>query len=260
MSDVLAEICAHKRGVVAERKRLRPIADVEAAAREVRYRVIGKAAMSLGAGAVLLGHTLDDQAETVVSRLLRGAGLRGLAGVLPRREDGVIRPLLDCTRGEVESYLAHHEIVAAVRDPSNLDEAYQRVRVRAHVLPALAAESPEIARTLAALADEAREIRTWVSGLGTALVAGQPRDRLDVARVSALAPPLRTEVLRLWGERLSGAKLGRAHLVALAHVLTGRGEARLPGGLVVRTEGGSLRATMTSGPSEDVPDGSLEEA
>jgi tRNA(Ile)-lysidine synthase len=220
---------------------LPPGAGAQERARDARYEALRGVAAEVGAASIAVGHTLDDQAETVLLRLLRGAGIRGLAGVLPRREDGVVRPLLDVSRAEVEAFLAHRAIEAPVRDPSNDDPRYQRVRVRREVLPALSRESPAIARTIAALAEEARELRTWVEGLGQALVAGQPRDRIDVARVSALAPPLRREVLRQWGERLAGAGHGRAHLEALEIALAGRGEARLPGGRVVRIEERWLR-------------------
>ncbi|GAB4211385.1 MAG: hypothetical protein OHK0013_33060 [Sandaracinaceae bacterium] len=220
---------------------LAPGAGAQERARFARYAALRSLATELGAGPIAVGHTLDDQAETVLARLLRGAGVRGLAGVLPRRDDGVIRPLLDVSRAEIEAFLAHRGITPVVRDPSNQDPRYQRARIRNEVLPALTRESPTVARTLAALSDEARELRGWIEGLAEALVAREARDRLDAARVFALAPPLRREVLRQWGQRLTGAEIGRAHLESLEAVLTGRGEVRLPGGIVVRTREGWLR-------------------
>jgi tRNA(Ile)-lysidine synthase len=240
---------------------LAPGAGAQARARDARYAALRDRAREVGAAAIAVGHTLDDQAETVVLRLLRGSGVRGLAGVLPRREDGVIRPLLDARRAEVLDYLAHHRLEAPVRDPSNEDLGFQRVRVRHAILPALVAESPELPRTLAALADEARAIRDFVGGLASALVVGQPRDRLDGTRLSALAPPVRREVLRLWAERLCGAPPRRPHLDALEAALAGRGEASLSGGFVVRTEGKWLRAlegAWSSGSREAGPGGSAD--
>jgi tRNA(Ile)-lysidine synthase len=234
---------------------LEPGTGVQKRAREARYGALRALAAELGAASIAVGHTLDDQAETVVLRLLRGAGMRGLAGVLPRRDDGVIRPLLDVTRAEVEAYLDDLGVVPPVRDPSNEDARYQRVRVRREILPTLSRESPAIARTIAALADEARELRAWIEGLGQALVAGEPRDRVDVARLSALAPPVRREVLRQWGERLVDAQLGRAHLEALEDALAGRGEAWLPGGFVVRIHGRSLQALPAAPVTKTVGNG-----
>lgn len=230
-------------------------------ARAARYERLAAHAAARGVQAIAVGHTLDDQAETVIARLLRGAGLRGLAGVLRRREDGVIRPLLDCTRAEVESYLAHHRIVPSVEDPSNRDARFQRVRVRTDLLPALARESGDIARTLAALADEAGDVRDWLGAQGAAELAAHRRvgadgrSGLDRAGVARLAPPLRREVLRLWGAEIVGTEsdrtLGRAHLEALDRVLlTGRGDVLLPGGVRVRNDHQALRPELVHGPEE----------
>ncbi len=233
---------------------LEPGPGAQERARAARYAHLEQAAIARGARVVAVGHTLDDQAETVLARLIRGAGLRGLAGILPRRGDGVIRPLLDCTRGEVEGYLAHHGIAPSVVDPSNSDARYQRVRIRSRVLPTLAVEEPEVARTLAALADEAREIREWIGGLAEAalrelgaaeLGAGGAIRGLDAEALARLARPVRLEVLRRWGEAVAGAdreiRLGRAHLEALERVvLTGRGDALLPGRARVRNQAGML--------------------
>jgi len=239
-------------------------------ARAARYEQLEKLAIARGARVVAVGHTLDDQAETVLARLIRGAGLRGLVGVLPRRGDGVIRPLLDCTRREVEGYLAHHGIEPTVADPSNADDRFQRVRTRSRVLPASAAEGPEVARTVAALADEAREVRDWISGLAeTALrelarppecgndAAERGNDdrpvRLDADGLARLPGPVRLEVLRRWGETIAAGdrerRLGRAHIEALERVLlTGRGDALLPGGVRVRNQAGMMGQDTSRAP------------
>jgi tRNA(Ile)-lysidine synthase len=105
---------------------------------------------------VALGHTRDDQAETVLFRFLRGSGLAGLAGIAPAA-NGIIRPLLDVTRVEVEEFLRSRNI--AWRDDStNLDPRFARNRIRRQLLPQLARDwNPKIAETLARLADLAQE-------------------------------------------------------------------------------------------------------
>jgi tRNA(Ile)-lysidine synthase len=111
---------------------------IEAAARDARYRILTALAESLGARFVATGHTRDDQVETVLFRLLRGAGLRGLAGMRRTRalspSVALVRPMLACGRAEVESYLTG--IGQAFReDASNRESRFARNRVRLELLP-----------------------------------------------------------------------------------------------------------------------------
>lgn len=121
---------------------VRAAGSVEAEAREARYAVFEA---SLPSGAVLFtGHHLDDQVETFFLRLLRGAGVEGLAGMPPRRRLGkgvLVRPLLDVPRSEIERYAAHHGL-AYVEDPSNANTAMDRNFLRAQVLPLVASRWP----------------------------------------------------------------------------------------------------------------------
>jgi len=113
---------------------------------------------------VALGHTLDDQAETVLFRLLRGSGLTGLAGILPVTADGIIRPLLNVRRADVEEFLNSRGI-AWREDASNRNPAFARNRIRHNLLPQLAREwNPRIAESLAQLADLAYEEERWLEG------------------------------------------------------------------------------------------------
>jgi tRNA(Ile)-lysidine synthase len=108
---------------------------LEEAARNERYRFLEKTAKEYGAGAVALGHTRDDQVETVLHRILRGTGWRGLIGMQPRR--GIfIRPLLDCGRRELIMYLRSRRI-SYVIDSSNKDNRFYRNRIRNRLLPYL---------------------------------------------------------------------------------------------------------------------------
>ena len=128
----------------------------EAAARTARYAALEKAAADLGAAAVLLGHTLDDQAETVLLGLARGSGARSLAGMAPRR--GIfLRPLLGVRRQATAGACAAVGLVPWA-DPHNADRRFARVRVRLDALPALeAALGPGVAEALARTADQLRD-------------------------------------------------------------------------------------------------------
>lgn len=136
-------------------------ANIEATARDERYRFLADVAREHGLSLVATGHTADDQAETVLHRLLRGAGLQGLRGIAPRRPlaDRVelIRPLLDVTRTEVLKFL-ENEGVAARQDSSNADLKFTRNRIRHELLPYLAEHfNPGIRDILGRLASEASE-------------------------------------------------------------------------------------------------------
>ena len=128
----------------------------EAAARAARYRALSEAAASAGASAVLLGHTLDDQAETVLLGLARGSGATSLQGM--EQVSGLYRrPLLGIRRSVTEQACADAGLTPW-NDPQNLDPAFTRVRVRTSVLPMLERElGPGIAEALVRTADQLRE-------------------------------------------------------------------------------------------------------
>lgn len=127
---------------------------VEVAARRCRYAFLERARLTLAADRVAVAHTMDDQAETVLLRLLRGAGTHGLRGMAPRR-GVIVRPLLACTRAELRADLAARG-ETWVEDESNADLAHPRNRVRHELLPLIAARfQPAILRVLARTADVA---------------------------------------------------------------------------------------------------------
>jgi tRNA(Ile)-lysidine synthase len=145
--------------VAAARRRER--ASLQDAARRLRLAALGDLAARLGAARIALGHQADDQAETVLFRIVRGTGLGGLGGIpyaRPLRAGAsvlLVHPLLDVRRGEVLRYLRRRSI-PFVDDPSNADLRFARARVRHRLLPALAAENPRVAEALVALAAAAR--------------------------------------------------------------------------------------------------------
>jgi tRNA(Ile)-lysidine synthase len=144
------------------------------AARDARLAVLESAARRLGCTKVALGHTADDQAETVLFRIVRGTGIAGLAGI-PYQRACFIRPLLDVRRSDILAYLAKRKI-AFFTDPSNTNRRYARSRIRHDVLPALARENPRVVDALLALAEEARNKGPglWRQALPAALYLPRP--------------------------------------------------------------------------------------
>ncbi|WFE58397.1 tRNA lysidine(34) synthetase TilS [Micromonospora sp. WMMD712] len=244
----------------------------EAAAREARYQALAEAARRHGAAALLTGHTRDDQAETVLLALARGAGPRGLAGMPPRRDlAGVplLRPLLDIGREQTRKACAALGL-SPWEDPHNADPSYARARVRADALPALVrALGPGVVDNLArsarlAAADAAALDELAAAALSAASPAAAssatdgpagvraPGGGLAVAALAGLAPAVRTRVLHAWARELgaSPAALSHRHVGALDALVTdwhGQGEVHLPGGLRVGRRAGRLTAAGPPG-------------
>ncbi len=194
----------------------------EAAARQARYAVLEEVAERLSAAIVLLGHTLDDQAETVLLGLARGSGGRSLAGM--RREfDTFARPLLDVRRSDTVT-ACQVEGLDVWDDPHNADPAFTRVRVRRRVLPLLEDElGPGVARTLARTADQLRDDMSLLDEFADEVRARVARpDGLSVALLSAQHPALRRRVLRCAAVAAGAlpAELFHEHVLAVDALLT----------------------------------------
>lgn len=221
----------------------------EAAAREARYTVLRDTAADLGAAAVLLGHTLDDQAETVLLGLSRGSGAASLQGMAPVREDedGVrwVRPLLGVRRQTTHAFCAASDL-APWNDPHNLDDRYARVRVRERVLPALEAElGPGIAEALARTAEQLREdaeafdemIHETIEDIVEHAEAGIS---VSVAALAANPAALRNRIIRLVVDSEFGVSLTRTQTIEVARLVTdwsGQGPIDLPACSAVRRGG-----------------------
>ncbi len=131
--------------------------NLEQAAREVRQSFYLELIRSGTLDCVATGHTRSDQAETVLYRLLRGSGLAGLSGILPMTGEGIVRPLLEIRRGEIEAWLREHEIHWR-EDATNQDRAYARNRLRHEILPLLRESfNPQLDEALANLATLAQD-------------------------------------------------------------------------------------------------------
>ena len=190
--------CLVESVAVADVARSRRVS-VELAGHHVRHAFFARAAAELEAGRVALGHTIDDQAETVLLRLIRGAGAAGLSGMRPRA--GVlVRPLLGVGRAELRRYLADGGVPFR-EDASNADLRVPRNRVRHELLPHLRTYSPRIVEALARQADIARADEAWLSyraNQAAADLVSQERGfvELDAAGLAALPPALARRVAR----------------------------------------------------------------
>ena len=240
--------------------------NLEQAARRARYEFLAGAARECGARAVLAAHTLDDQAETVLLRLLRGSGAEGLGGMTPERtlETGgevfLRRPLLNwARRADTEGYCRERSVEFRF-DAMNDDERFARVRVRRRLLPLLETLNPRAAQALARAAALLREDSAALDELAAALLEvaqaaavtesqkGSTASGVHPLKVDALkraAPALRRRALRLWLAQARGdlRRLSHAHLLGLERLLEGeRGGrvAELPGGSSVERRRGLL--------------------
>jgi len=161
----LAEAHATRLGVVFSRSRVNvgSGSNLQARARDARYAALEVARKRAKAQVIATAHHADDRAETVLMRILRGAGASGLA-VLPAQDGHLIRPLIRASRRDVDLHLERHGIASA-RDPSNVDPRYLRTRVRLEVLPLLASLDPAIVSHLCALADDLGRFREGNEGI-----------------------------------------------------------------------------------------------
>lgn len=235
-----------------ERVQVRRDADgPEAAARDARYAALRRIAAEERAVAVLLGHTLDDQAETVLLGLARGAGAASLQGMAPNRvdDDGLIwlRPMLGVRRETTRAFCTASDLVPW-DDPHNLEERFARVRVRDRVLPVLETElGPGVAEALARTAAQLREdteafdemIRETIEDIVEHAEAGIS---VSVAALAANPAALRNRIIRLVAHSEFGASLTRTQTLEVARLVTdwsGQGPIDLPGCSATR-QGGQI--------------------
>ena len=220
---------------------------VEEQARDARYLALAELARQQGCSAVLLAQHGDDQVESLLLALLRGAGPRGLAAMPARMLRHAVvfaRPLLDCGAAELRTWLTAQDVTFLV-DPMNADPAFRRSRIRAELLPVIARLEPAyrqtIRRTAALCAAAERQLQSRAAD--DLRRCSQP-DGLDLAALRVAGAERVSEVLRLW-LRLRGQRLDRARTDELVRQVlrTGLGaqrlELQLPHG-AVRRQGGLL--------------------
>src|SRR5215469_3429953 len=248
----------------------------EAAARTARYRAFDRAAAASGAAAILLGHTRDDQAETVLLGLARGSGARSLAG-MPERNGRYLRPLLGISRTETRAACAAQNL-EPWDDPQNADPGYARARVRHRLLPVLERElGPGVTEALARSADLLRADADFLDSLAQTASeciagggGGAPRGStaaagpgLAIEELAALPAAIRSRVLRnaAIAAGCPPGALTAGHVAALDALVTGwRGQrgADLPGGVRGRRRYGKL--TFSASQGEDEPSSTPRQA
>jgi tRNA(Ile)-lysidine synthase len=223
---------------------------LEAAGRELRYEWFGRLAAKQRFDCIATAHTLDDQAETVLMKFLRGAGTRGLAGIYPelfldaQKKIRIVRPLLCTTRDQVEACLG--SVGQSWReDESNLDHRFARNRLRQELLPLLEREyNPNLRQVLSDAAELWRaEEEYWQALVEREMEARTRSQQINLDRFEGLPLALQRRLLRRFAEG-EGIALDFEHVELLLHCALGKlPKADLPGGWVAlrRDEGLDLR-------------------
>jgi tRNA(Ile)-lysidine synthase len=195
-ADVVADAAARLgAGFDVRRVVVSPGSNLEARARAARYEALEGARVAHDATAVLVAHTADDQAETVLLNLLRGSGTRGLAG-MPARRGRVVRPLLEQRRADVRDICVQRQLMP-VSDPSNDDLAFRRNRIRHEVMPLLErVAGRDLTPVLVRQADVLRSEADFLDGLARAAWPGEAGAR--ARDLAALPPALARRAVRCW--------------------------------------------------------------
>lgn len=228
--------------------------NLEQAAREARYAFLERTAKRKSAQYVLTGHTMDDQAETVLMRLMRGSASPGLGGMEQVRPFGktskikLVRPILWARRSETETYCRVRK-TEFLTDEMNADQKFSRVKVREQLLPLMQSFNNKIVEAISRTASQLREDAAVLLNDSDALLRraavldnGEDETQtpvLDVKVLAVAAPALRRRALRQWIAEARGntRRLEMVHLLAVENLLEGTAGGRvveLPGGLRVR--------------------------
>ncbi len=217
-----------------------PRGSVQAAARQLRYEFLERARRSTDADVVAIAHTADDVVEGTVLHLMRGCGLAGLRG-MPARRGPFARPLLGVWRADVVDFLRRRGI-EAVEDPANANTAFERVRVRREILPALERDRPGITRRFYGAAIRAAALQDKIAAEAELTLQGATASR---KRVAAAPQPVAAELMKLLYARAGGAQpaLSRRHVSSMLRLAQpgpgGRG-VDLPGAKRLRIVGDSM--------------------
>ena len=219
-------------------------ASLEEKARDIRYRFLNEVKEQFSAQKIATGHNLNDQAETVLMRLLRGSGPSGLSGIPPVRDTHIIRPLIEVTRSEIESYLAKRGLTH-ITDSSNSETRHLRNEIRLNLLPQLEKYQPKIVEILGRTAGIMRGENTWLEAKATrwlkkwAEKGSNDEIVLPLLRFKGLPEPLQNHVIRQALKRGGGSlgRIGLPNIDAIKQIATGsrpQAEVTLPSMLAVK--------------------------
>ena len=179
---------------------------IEEAARNARFEFFFRIARKIKANKIALAHNLDDQAETVLMRILRGTGLSGMSGILPKRKISgyeIIRPLLEVKRSEIESYLRDNRIKAR-QDRTNLKDIYFRNKIRNNLLPLLENHySPNVKELLANLAENSASDYRFLELMAAKVMKGT-KTKFNLKKLSKLHISMQRMLFRMAISNLQG--------------------------------------------------------
>ena len=219
-------------------------ASLEEKARDVRYRFLNEVKEQFSAQKIATGHNLNDQAETVLMRLLRGSGPSGLSGIPPVRDTLIIRPLIEVTRSEIESYLSKRGL-SHITDSSNSETKHLRNEIRLNLLPRLEKYQPKIFEILGRTAGIMRKENTWLEAMATrwskkwAEKGSNDEIVLPLLRFKGLPEPLQNHVIRQALKKGGGSlrRISLPNIDAIKQIATGsrpQAEVTLPNMLAVK--------------------------
>ncbi len=206
---------------------------IEEAGRRIRYGFFERLRKEYGYRYVATAHHADDNLETVLLHLTRGSGLHGLCGILPHNND-IIRPLLTCTRAQIEAYCAENGILY-VTDSTNTDTAYSRNRVRQLVTPQLKTINPQVVEACTRLTADLREEDVFLQTLSQQVLsaAALGENTYKIKPFLDAPAPLRRRALKLLLEQ-KGSDCARKHITLLQAALQNRqGTVQVPDGVTV---------------------------
>lgn len=220
--------------------------NIEEAGRRLRYDFLKRTAFELGGAKIATGHTMTDQAETFLIRLLRGSGLRGLAGIYPTLEGKIIRPLIQVERREAEAFLKERSIEFCV-DESNFDRRYLRNRIRHELLPFLEENFeprivPHLSRLASIIQDEEDLLEKMTrEAWPKAVVEKNSQLALDLKSLSSLPHALARRVVRDFILKLRGSlrDVSFHDVESLLNLGEGK-EHPLKRGLILRRDKGTI--------------------
>lgn len=229
-------------------KKIAKKGSTEEIARNARLSFLFKTAKSIHANKIALGHNLNDQAETILMRILRGTGLYGLSGILPKRTFGgfqIIRPLLEVQRREIERYVKQKKIVPR-RDYTNAEDIYFRNKIRNNLFPVLEKNyNSNIKNVLAHMAESIAYDYDYLN-LAAQKICNRSGNRINLIKFARLHPAIQRLLIRLQIAKVQGdtRRISFQHVLEIQDLVCNRpfgAIVDLPNGISVEKRKGILR-------------------